>query len=227
MVKTVINKLIILLLFTYTSIIGQQNKQLNVNQVMIDSTFNFSDYQYNYAVIKDNEVLLRKHTEHQKNLFAKLNHLYKSVYHVEGILLADAKWGGAYIESTTSLDFAKKSLTIKLLDFTSTFHITIDSISQVHAVRVPNKKEARGFSGEVILTRTPSTYEECYVFLRKNIMNDVTHPNFSYKNMNRILEGYMLFVHRGDQIGTQRAYLVIFRSFIDIKDVDEWKLERK
>ncbi|MGB0521307.1 MAG: hypothetical protein ACPGJS_00030 [Flammeovirgaceae bacterium] len=225
MEKNVVINMIIFLMLNYSLGVAQKNEKFTINEVMTDSAFSFSDHQFNSSVLDEKQ--LNEFSINRKAVFSKLADKYKDIDRTHGILLAEGLWGGAFIKSSATIDLDNKQIQITFLDFNSRIQVEIDSTNMVKASEIPNEDVIKGFSGEVIGYNDPVNYNECYVFLKNDIIKEISHPNFSYKRMNRIIEGYMLLVRRKKYSSENRAFLVLFRSFVDIKDIDEWKLEQK
>ncbi|MGB0521387.1 MAG: hypothetical protein ACPGJS_00435 [Flammeovirgaceae bacterium] len=227
MEKNVINKLILItLLISSYMLQAQDGKVYTKNHLMLDSFFNFSDYYVNYSISSEKKSAYNAVFAQRQAVFSHLKAKFKDVEQVYHVKLVDAKWGGSAIKSITTLDNKTKALEMTIFDNTMDIKVSISSNGAIKAARTPAGDFGMNFTGEHLIAKLPIEFNESYVFLNHDLLEELNEERFSYLKMNRIIEGYMLLIQRNENNYNSKAYLYIFRSFIDIKNTDELKLNK-
>jgi len=224
MVHHVMIKVLALVVFVPFMILGQSKKVYQVNQISIDTSFNYSDHHYNFYVVKDSAELLIQYAKRRNQLFDKLHISFQNIGIVQGTLLSDGSWGGGHIKNTMLLNPENKTLEFTFHDYQSDVVIKVDFDGNVNAKLLPKSSDRKlGFSGELLPERPTREFNECYLFLSYDPLYEFNHPKFSLQKMNRILEGYALLIEK-DEWGSHYAYKLVFRGFIEVKGEGTWKL---
>jgi len=219
MVHRAMIKILILVLIASLNLMGQSNSSIqSVGKIAVDTSFRFSDYHLNYALVQEQE-LLYQHAKKQELLFQKVKSKYKHIYNVRGVITADGNWSTRPIKTDIHFVPSAKKFQISISENIGDLVVYIDAKGGINASLTPKPRDQKtSFSGELLPELPTREFNRCYIFFPYDILAEINHPNFSAQEMDRILEGYMLLIEE-DNWGSY-AYKVIFRGLLEVKDTE-------